>query len=395
MPKYKNIFSTITVLLLVTNVAYANERKWTGKHEVETFDCATNGTSKLIIDGTLKLVHPDDNDQFSPAKKIRIFCKNIHFNESSKLISDSAIDIRIDEVASGHIFIQSTRGIEGPVGKTTPDALADRVMDQGSTGGTGPGGRHAKCRWRGFKFISSSSTGGSTGGTGGRGAHGTTYVAPKGASGRTGASGADVILITRTFADGTTVNIKTEGGKGGKGGKGGTGATGGKGGTGGIGGRGGDAASCRTASHGGTGGTGGQGGNGGDGGPGGDGGNGGNGGDVRVFWQQGEQGTNPLIFNKGGLGGLPGDGGKPGEGGLGGDPGRGGCGGSGSSGVLGINPHGAGNCAGVGGRGQRGLRGKRGPLGQFGKDGEAGLRELPTTGPVPEDKINDLINNPS
>lgn len=373
----------------------SKEVTWSGKKEITEFDCLSQGVDRIVVQGKLNLVHPEDTDVYNKPSKIRIICEEMHFNEGSELTSISTIDIRIDGTASGQILIKGTRGVKGDNGVTPPGHLSRRKAGNGPNGGPGANGQDARCRMRGLKFDNRGSTRGGRGIDGGTGQQGGRGAG--GAHGRPGVDGANVIFIVRRFAPGTTVRVHADGGNGGRGDKGGRGIDGGDGGIGGPGGRGGSASSCRSASNGGDGGNGGTGGNGGDGGPGGNGGNGGDGGDVYVVWQEGGlNGATTLIFNDGGLGGQPGPGGEPGQGGRGGEHGSAGCGGSGSSGVFGsIDRKGGGKCAGIGRVGRDGQPGQPGPPGTPGEDGKKGRTKEPVEGSAPIDKLNELINSPS
>lgn len=399
---FRRIPTRITALSLLALAAApavpaaAKEVIWTGDKTFDFYDCRIDDITRITVRGPLVLRHGEDADPLARPQKIGLVCDNLHFEEGAVLRSMSALDIRIEEVASGSIVIRGTRGAPGADGITDQQLLQPRQMAAGKPGARGGHGQDARCRMRGLTFDNRKSHPGGRGGDGGPGQAGSVYSAPKGAPGRAGAHGADIVLVARGFAPGTTVQITSRGGDGGLGGVGGHGADGGVGGRGGDGGQGGDASSCRTASNGGNGGNGGRGGDGGNGGPGGDGGNGGDGGDVFVLVQEGlAQQVIPAVFNEGGLGGQPGEGGAPGAGGAGGAPGKAGCGGSGSSGVLGaIDRKGGGRCAGAGIPGEYGADGRPGPQGAWGSDGRAGESEPPKFRSASPEDFERLLQSP-
>ena len=378
-------------------LSHADDQKWTGTLERDFVDCNNESVDRIIISGAVLLVHPQDKDLSKDAKKISIFCPGLIFEEGSSLSTISFLDIRISDTTSGPVKILNTRGVRGSDGSNPPYSGADpnadiwalRKMPKAPDGGGAGNGDNA----RGCVLIDDQdSSPGGRGGNGIAGQTGANQPATGGEPGKNGTSAGDVVLISRKFAEGTTIDISASGGSGGAGGLGGRGTDGGEGGDGGHGGKGGNSSKCHLASRGGDGGTGGNGGDGGNGGAGGDGGNAGNGGRVTVLKEDGGPAPAPVIANFGGTGGEPGLGGEQGRGGKGGQGGAFGYGGDSSGGVFGkIDRKGEGGQGNNGEWGKVGMDGQPGPIGQRGKDGQNGEIGRGLTGSITGDQIKDLL----
>lgn len=388
---------TMGTFFLPIGVANAASHSTTWKGEISfdqaVYRCEDQGINEIVVSGHVHLMSPEDADPYNKnIKTLSVKCPNLTFTEGSKITSISALDIRITGTTSGPVFIENTRGLmgQGKDAPLTPDIWNDRKMTNGKMGGTGGAGGNASGCVAGDVAASD----GKPGAPGEGGADGKTYTAPKGANGLPGAAAGAIVLISKQYAEGTTIQILAQGGNGGHAGQGGRGADGGDGGKGGTGGRGGSANRCHSAKRGGMGGPGGDGGDGGNGGPGGDGGRGGNGGKVTVLTSE-SGGFLPtaLVTNEGGLGGDPGLGGERGEGGQGGEGGDGGNGGDGKSGIAGtkIDRKNPGSWGNAGAPGKPGKPGKPGPLGVPGADGDPGGRGGEWTAALPEDQFNLLL----
>ena len=335
---------------------------------LRSLDCSAEGKDGLTVNGTVRLLHPDDAGQDSGFPKITIVCDHIRFAPGAVLLVQPSLHLKATGTAGGTVQLVSSRGEPGD---TAPDRPVDfRRGQDGAAGGSGGNGGDAEthCNLSDCEDRGAERGGGGTGG--GNGEHGRNGGDAD--AGRGGRSASQITLWVGTFEPGASVLIKSIGGSGGKGGKGGRGWDGGNGGAGGRGGRGGDGNLLHPGKSGGNGGDGGDGGHGGDGGRGGDGGNGGSGGNIGLYVLSG--GSEPAEFNfvlDGGSGGAPGIGGDPGLGGPGGSGGKAGCGGNGGS-FVSLSTNSDGSCGTDGRAGRDGEDGKSGPPGVWGKDGEKG-----------------------
>jgi hypothetical protein len=308
----KRLGLLVCLLSAVPTISLAQTVTWSGQVQTDGYECKLASTTEIIVSGSATLIHPMDKDLHANPRNITVDCEKLTFKPGASLNSASNLDIRIDGVAAGPVRIISTRGVKGDDAKLTPEIWGVKKMMNGGPVGKGKTGDDANCNF----FNSHTSEGGWTGPRGNDGETGLHYTAPKGESGAPGASSANVVLLSRSFAPETTIEVSAIGGDGGAGGRGGRGADGGDAGNGGTGGRGGNGCETRDGSNGGGGGRGGNGGDGGNGGLGGDGGDGGNGGSVTVGLLEGAgPAPTPKITNRGGIGGDPGLGGEHGEGG--------------------------------------------------------------------------------
>lgn len=350
----------LSMLSAVT--ASADDVVWKSEVKTSDFDCRQGGADRIVISGVVNLVHPDDADLRKRAKYITIRCPNLKFEPSSKLTSDSSLDIRIEEIVAGAVLIESTRGKNGENAPPTPEIWQHSVAASGATGADGEKGKDgAACE----QFGAGPEQGGAAQ-KGGRGSDGQNGFV--GAEGLAGMHGSNIRLIAGAFEKDATIEVNSTGGDGGKGGLGGRGQDGGAGGSGGQGGEAGDDRGCHNSSRGGDGGPGGDGGNGGQGGQGGWGGNGGRGGDIRIGLKVGSEPPRLPKYNvDGGAGGLGGSGGEPGAGGARGRPGQGGLGSKGRNVTLFPREAGA-----NGWQGPDGVDGKAGRISHSGRDGDTG-----------------------
>jgi hypothetical protein len=378
---YRNIGSASLLLLALAPAdAFAADVVWNSTKTFASFDCRPSA-DRIVISGVVNLVHPDDADLRKPAKYITIICPNLKFEPSAKLTSDSSLDIRIEKVVAGPVFVESTRGKKGADAPPTPDRWQQSVAASGSGGGNGGNGDDGEECWK-FGHGSSAGGDGQRGGRGTDGKNGDT-----GADGLTGMNGSTIRLIAGAFDRDVTIETNSVGGDGGRGGLGGRGQDGGSGATGGNGGEGGDSRGCHDASRGGSGGGGGDGGNGGNGGPGGQGGNGGHGGNITVGLKVGSEPPGVPKYNvDGGSGGFGGTGGQYGVGGAGGTGGHGGRGGRGANILIITKPDGSNGWEGA--NGVAGRDGKPGPNGLSGRDGDAGTFGGTKWGTLSEDDFN-------
>lgn len=359
---------TLALLLGFTAQSLAQAPKsirWSGEHQLRSYDCKSERADEVIISGTVILRHPEDNDPLGPSPIMSIACDKITFEKDSILQIASSVDVIIRVRAAGPIEILSVRGVPARATPATPQIWKQTKARPGDNiQGAGPGGSDGEeCQ----NFGGGADPGGE-GARGGRGADGDKNT-PKGADGLPGGNGASVRFIVGEFAPGATIHIVSTGGQGGPGGLGGRGQDGGNGGKGQKGGTGGSGRGCHSPERGGPGGVGGDGGDGANGGRGGDGGPGGNGGNVTVALKDGGAMSSepPNLLVDGGGGGAPGSGGEPGKGGLHGSGGDGGDGGNGD--IF----HGPGD-AGLQGRiGKDGKDGDPGPDGVPGAHGRAGV----------------------
>ena len=229
------VLSCSSIFFLCPALAQAQTITWTDTIQTDFYDCQNYQRTEIVVRGNVMLVHPEDSDLTASPRTIRVLCDNITFEEGAVLQSASGLDIRISQVASGHIQILGTRGKKGVKGNTPEDALVPRKMQNGPQGSPGGNGKSARCRFRGLKFVSEGSSRGGTGARGQDGVSGLLFAAPKGASGGKGVSAAPIVFITRLWGSDTDITIDAVGGDGGDGDRGGHGANGGDGGKGGDG----------------------------------------------------------------------------------------------------------------------------------------------------------------
>jgi hypothetical protein len=324
---------------------------------------------KLIIQGTVKLLHPEDLNFSDKPKTISIKCFNLIFENNAELVSPSNLEIQVDNIVQGNANISSVRGIPGINGSLPPPQLP-KLADSPS-GGNGPPGKDAI--EDGFLKPGRGASSGDNGGNGGRGVDG-----QHGQHGQNGGNGGDASSITFRvrkgfFSGNDSLAIKTNGGVGANGGDGQRGQDGSNGGNGGNGGSGGKGDGTRGAADGGHGGNGGDGGNGGNGGDGGNGGNGGDGGQIFVDIRGKIIPFSTKFECLGGNGGRGGLGGIPGLGGTGGGRGEGGKGGT-AHGVFDGDDKNSGNDGHPGIKGNDGHKGKDG---RWGNDGIRGIASQP------------------
>ena len=324
---------------------------------------------RLVLDGKVKLSHPEENIYDDLPSKVIVKCYDIHFTEAAHLLTDSELRLYVTNDLSGDVRIESTRGVKGPKAPDQTYVYASRAKD-GAAGKAGANGDHAKCG-----LDMRPGTGGNPGMDGGHAQHGNR--GKDGFKGGNGTNSAAIVVESKYIRPNTKIDIKAVGGNGGKGGNGGPGQNGGFGGRGGTGGKGGDGDCFHwiyKGRNGGSGGNGGDGGAGGNGGRGGDGGAGGNGGDIRVWV------VNPYKYDSNFYINIDMDtaGGKGGFGGIGGPGGIGGAGGKGGSGGAGGNAFIVedGKKGANGKDGKRGVDGEKGPDGSIGPDGEPGKKQV-------------------
>lgn len=158
-------------------------------YRIGQYDCVKEGFSKLVVDGVVELVHPDDlPDSASP--EIFINCPNFEFLKGSKLRTRARLYVR-GEIIEGTVDIENTRGKNGADGS--------EVRIDANDGGD-----------------------------------------MREANGKPGGASASIILKAGTYGQGTSIHLTARGGDGGKGATGAPGLEGGNGGTGGDGGDGGN-----------------------------------------------------------------------------------------------------------------------------------------------------------